>query len=247
MEESFALNEFESVVKRLPEPHYSSSFSKYLPSLPLPAKPEVPSSLFAIVNKNAEHPPLISQFTLTQLAPFKNQKFHRPPSQNIGSNFSPAAATLRLNCLSSQSIRLKDVGAPKSKRLKNGDNSYIELEQKPDRPRSPDSQMKEMKKNERMFRWLNGEPSERDMERYAYYVENGVPDQMVADPPRNLWLALRDCAPRNLMDNWSKITQDLLKEIHKDYRVAVKKSIGWFISSIFFIIIRICIRREILL
>lgn len=75
-----------------------------------------------VVNKNAEHPPLISQFALTQAAPFKNQKFHRPPSQNIGSNFSLAAAKLQLNCLPTQRILSKDVEAPKIKRFKDGEN-----------------------------------------------------------------------------------------------------------------------------
>ncbi|EUB58894.1 Dynein heavy chain 3, axonemal [Echinococcus granulosus] len=107
------------------EPDYSSSFTKYLPSLPLPAKPEAPSSLFAIVNKNADHPPLIAQFTLTRAAPFKDQKFHRPPSQSIGSNYSPAAAKLQLDRLPPQSRLPEFAGVSKSKRLKTGENYYL--------------------------------------------------------------------------------------------------------------------------
>lgn len=75
------------------------------------------------MNKNAEHPPLISQFTLTLAAPFKNQKYRRPPSQNIGSNYSLKAANLQLNRLTVRKSRNNDDGAPKSKRLKNGDTS----------------------------------------------------------------------------------------------------------------------------
>lgn len=64
------------------------------------------------------------------------------------------------------------------------------------------------------------------LQRYSYYIENGVPDKMIADPPERLWQALRVGVPENLMKNWNQLAQDLLQQINEDYRGAIKKAIG---------------------
>ncbi|KAL5104808.1 hypothetical protein TcWFU_000288 [Taenia crassiceps] len=119
------------------------------------------SRLRPIVNKNADHPPLIAQFTLTRAAPFKDQKFHRPPSQSIGSNYSPGAARLQLNRLPPRSQLSEFTGISKIKRIRNGANNSCETEA--DRPRSPLSQINEMKTREEQLRRLTGKPSDRDI------------------------------------------------------------------------------------
>ncbi|CUT98907.1 dynein heavy chain [Echinococcus multilocularis] len=87
--------------------------------------------------------------------------------------------------------------------------------------------MNEMKAREKEFRRLTGKPSDRDIARYVYYVENGVPDKMIADPPERLWEALKKSVPEDLVRNWSQLTESLLAEINHDYRKAIKKATGW--------------------
>ncbi|CAH8294613.1 unnamed protein product, partial [Schistosoma turkestanicum] len=96
---SGSLKKYEDVVERLSTPTFSCSSTERLPPLPPIVKPEVPSSLYTIVTRNAIHPPLMNASTLTKASPFKEQKHCRPPSHSIGNNFSPNAANLSMQNL----------------------------------------------------------------------------------------------------------------------------------------------------
>lgn len=64
------------------------------------------------------------------------------------------------------------------------------------------------------------------LQRYVYYIEHGVPEEMLANPPDRLWEALRKGVPKDLIKNWSHLAESLFAEINHDYRIAVKKAIG---------------------
>lgn len=55
--------------------------------------------LFKIVLRNSEHPPIMKGTSWTLAAPFKEEKFHRTPSESIANNYTPSASDLKLKDL----------------------------------------------------------------------------------------------------------------------------------------------------
>ncbi|VDN09030.1 unnamed protein product [Dibothriocephalus latus] len=177
-----------------------------------------------MVNRNAEHPPLIAQFTMTRAAPFKDQRFHRPPSQTIGSNFSPAAAHLQLDRLPQVRVApLPSIPSKRSRMEKPEETGATE------RPRSPSSQLNEMKRQEAEFRTRICEPSERDVDRLLYYMNDGIPGDMLAEPPDRLWTEVKRLVPERLVTAWKSLHDELLEEIGQGYEMAVRRAIVEYI------------------
>ena len=54
---------------------------------------------FQIVLRNSEHPPIMKGTSWTLAAPFKEQKYHRTPSESIANNYTPSASDLKLKDL----------------------------------------------------------------------------------------------------------------------------------------------------
>ncbi|KAG5443966.1 Dynein heavy chain 3, axonemal [Clonorchis sinensis] len=217
-ERLWPLKRYDEIIKRLPTPTFSCSSTKTLPVLPPVVKPEAPSSLYAMVTRNATHPPLMNPFSLTQASPFKEQKHWRPPSQSIGNNFSPAAADISLNKLAHVSDISRNVGSRgvcREEQEKGG----------PSRPMSPEQQLLEMKALEADRAAARGLPSERDLERYTYYINKGIPDDMLAPPPEQLWKKLDEYTPRKLVSAWPNLASELRNEIRTDYNYSLRKSI----------------------
>ncbi|CAH8618645.1 unnamed protein product [Heterobilharzia americana] len=198
-ERLWSLERYSKVIERLPTPTFSCSSTEKLPPLPPVAKPEAPSSLYAMVTRNALHPPLMNAFSLTQASPFKEQKYWRSPSQSIGNNFSPNAANL-------SSLLWR--------------NHITSL-----RTMSPEKQINQMKALEKERNANRGKPSERDMERYHYYISKGIPDHMLAPLPIGLWERLHKYLPSRLTSVWPTVVIELQQQIHEDYEYALRKSI----------------------
>lgn len=55
--------------------------------------------LLKIVLRNSEHPPIMKGTSWTLAAPFKEEKFHRTPSESIANNYTPSASDLKLKDL----------------------------------------------------------------------------------------------------------------------------------------------------
>ena len=53
-----------------------------------------------MVLRNSEHPPIMKSTSWTLAAPFKEQKYHRMPSESIANNYTPSASDLKLKELS---------------------------------------------------------------------------------------------------------------------------------------------------
>ena len=49
-----------------------------------------------IVLRHSEHPPIMKGTSWTLAAPFKEQKYHRTPSESIANNYTPTASDLKL-------------------------------------------------------------------------------------------------------------------------------------------------------
>ncbi|KAL8573170.1 Dynein heavy chain 3, axonemal [Nucella lapillus] len=84
--------------KMVATPQFSCSKTRGLPGLPpLPAvASKEPSDLYQIVLRNSEHPPLMRGSSWTLASPFKEQKYHRSPSESIANNYTPSASDLKL-------------------------------------------------------------------------------------------------------------------------------------------------------
>ncbi|CAH8647966.1 unnamed protein product [Schistosoma rodhaini] len=215
---NWSLKKYEEIVERLSTPTFSCSSTEKLPPLPPIVKPEVPSSLYAMVTRNATHPPLMNAFTLTKASPFKEQKYWRSPSQSIGNNFSPNAANLSMQSLAKcdGSVRIR----PRKRKEKDESKSKKRF-----RVMSPEEQIDQMKTLEKERNANRQKPSERDIERYNYYINKGIPDFMLAPLPNELWESLQKYLPLSLTLTRPTQLVDLQQEIHDDYVYAVRKSI----------------------
>ncbi|CAH8611141.1 unnamed protein product [Schistosoma intercalatum] len=217
-ERNWSLKKYEEIAERLSTPTFSCSSTEKLPPLPPIAKPEVPSPLYAMVTRNATHPPLMNSFTLTKASPFKEQKYWRSPSQSIGNNFSPNAANLSMQSLAKCDGLFKI--RPRKRKEKDESKSRKRF-----RVMSPEEQIDQMKTLEKERNTNRQKPSERDIERYTYYINKGIPDFMLAPLPNELWESLQKYLPLSLTLTWPTQIVDLQQEIHDDYVYAVKKSI----------------------
>ncbi|CAL8075896.1 unnamed protein product [Calicophoron daubneyi] len=217
-ERLWPLKRYDHIIKRLPTPTYSCSSTKTLPVLPPVVKPEAPSSLYVMVTRNAKHPPLMNPFTLTKAQPFKEQRHWRPPSQSIGNNFSPQAVNISLNKLAHVSDLTQIINVKGACRVEDNKNSTS-------RPASPEHQIAEMKALEAEQAARRGRPSERDMERYNYYIDKGIPDEMLEPPSDMVWKKLEEYIPTKLVLAWPTLAEDLRMEIREGYDKALRKAI----------------------
>ena len=55
--------------------------------------------MFQLVLNNLENPPLMKPASWTRAAPFKEEKYHRTPSESIANNFTPTANNLKIRAL----------------------------------------------------------------------------------------------------------------------------------------------------
>ncbi|XP_033740540.1 dynein heavy chain 3, axonemal-like isoform X1 [Pecten maximus] len=86
--------------KYVETPVQSCSKTRGLPGLPpLPSTMKEPSDLYKIVLRNSEHPPIMKGTSWTLAAPYKEQKYHRTPSESIANNYTPTASDLKLRDL----------------------------------------------------------------------------------------------------------------------------------------------------
>ncbi|ESO89088.1 hypothetical protein LOTGIDRAFT_210054 [Lottia gigantea] len=234
-------------------PLQSSSKSRGLPGLPaLPSTVKEPSDLYQIVLRNSQHPPLMKGTSWTLAAPFKEEKYHRTPSESIANNYTPSASTLKLRDLpkiyrnkaksklfllsprgptvSPSKKRRKD-GSPERKseqKSSNGSSPLPDIEElPPSRPLTPTEQIDIMLQAETELLEKTGSASDRDLERYYYYIEKGINKEMLAPPQPGQLKEIENLVPQALLENpeLEDIHTELIEEIHEDHRQSIRKSI----------------------
>ncbi|XP_069839891.1 dynein axonemal heavy chain 3 isoform X1 [Dendropsophus ebraccatus] len=86
------------ILKSKVNSEHNMSHSRGLPGLPpLPsALTREPSELYQLVLIHSSYPPLMQSKSWTLAAPFKEQRYHRNPSNSIANNYSPTARDLKL-------------------------------------------------------------------------------------------------------------------------------------------------------
>ncbi|XP_063446016.1 dynein axonemal heavy chain 3-like isoform X5 [Mytilus trossulus] len=86
--------------KYVETPVQSCSKTRGLPGLPpLPTHSKEQSDLYKIVLRNSEHPPIMKGTSWTLAAPFKEERYHRTPSESIANNYTPSACDLKMKDL----------------------------------------------------------------------------------------------------------------------------------------------------
>ncbi|KAK3579501.1 hypothetical protein CHS0354_028323 [Potamilus streckersoni] len=246
--------------KYVETPIQSCSKTRGLPGLPpLPTSTKEPSELYKIVLRNSEHPPIMKNTSWTLAAPFKEEKYHRTPSESIANNYTPTARNLKLKDLpklTRQKTKVYDgsksprkmarsktvVEKAQNGRLADEVNGHIEnggspertspripedSDLPPSRPLTPNEQMDIMLAIEREDQEESGQPSDRDLERYYYYIEKGVKRAMIAPQHPDVMKNICSLVPNPLLNSseLGSMVTSLTEEISNDYEYSFRKSI----------------------
>ncbi|KAK0049220.1 dynein heavy chain 3 axonemal-like isoform X1 [Biomphalaria pfeifferi] len=229
-------------------PVYSSSIVRGLPGLPpLPAEgSREPSDLYKIVLRNSEHPPLMKGTSWTLAAPFKEQKFDRTPSESIANVYTPSASSLKLKDLpklyrgktkeltdfffTTESVSVEPLHSPKRVKIKKFKKDEPEIglsSQAPSRPLTPIEQIDIMMNIENEKSKGSHEPTQRDLERYYYYIRKGIAPTMLAPQPSQQLKNIESMVPPSLLTakHLQIMCNELRTEIANDYEMSARKSI----------------------
>uniref|UniRef100_A0A8C6KXL8 Dynein, axonemal, heavy chain 12 n=1 Tax=Nothobranchius furzeri TaxID=105023 RepID=A0A8C6KXL8_NOTFU len=180
----------------------------------------------------------------TRCVPFKEHFYHRTPSESIGNNYSPRAKHLNIDRLkdkqhSSQSSSEKQAAGSCIHFLKLNTSSHAssssKAEQEPEnseaassRPLSPGEQLDLMCRQEEELRASQTEPSDSDMERYMYYINNCIPISEMAPYLHQHTVNIMKLLPPEPEDNkrdFQVLRENLLEQAEQEYYFSNQKSI----------------------
>ncbi|XP_062266298.1 dynein axonemal heavy chain 3 [Platichthys flesus] len=198
-----------------------------------------PSELYQMALRHSIYPPILQTKSLTVAVPFKEQRPNRAPSESIANNFSPYAQHLRINSLRRgrrASLEPCILSVVLSSYLGPGESESLfffhrdtrNLCPPSSRPMSPVEQLDIMLSQEEKMRATQAEPSERDLERYVYYITNGIPSSVLAPQPEQQMMNILRLLPPDTADtckNIQTLRADLKVEVKRDYDFSLKKSI----------------------
>ncbi|EDV27935.1 uncharacterized protein TRIADDRAFT_52992 [Trichoplax adhaerens] len=196
-----------------------------------------------IVQKHGEHPPMMKNIgSWTQAAPFKEEKYHRTPTECIGNNYTPTARNLRIQNLSKKRFTSNESTSPRNKQT-------LKLTIPPSSPRTNGLSHKKKKDSELMVlpsspplspqeqitatRWQtedyqnSSEPSEKDAERYYYYLYRGIDQRAIAKYPESNFTYIENLITDRLMQQ--KLAPDIINsvksEVLNDYYFSIRTCI----------------------
>ncbi|XP_028942182.1 dynein heavy chain 3, axonemal-like, partial [Antrostomus carolinensis] len=253
---------------------YNMSEAEQLPGLPpLPTSASAaPSEMYQRVLKNSRYPPLMQQASWTLAAPFKEQSYHRSPSDSIANNYTLTARDLNLknvHKLQSSSMTRTSLDSaqqraasppskqsdPSRKKLKltersqwNSDRSTPTVLKSLDpislctpvhmpelrvvhytdnQPLTPEEQFVVMHLHEKEISKREKPPSRNDIERYCYYIYNGVQEDMLAPQDKEVMNAILKHIPTHILANpdLENLLVSLKEEIKADYCISLMKAI----------------------
>ncbi|XP_031567893.1 dynein heavy chain 3, axonemal-like [Actinia tenebrosa] len=232
-------------VKHARNPIFSCSQTRGLPGLPpLPPSHEEPSDLYQIVLRHSEHPPIMKDPSWTKASPFKETAYARTPSESIANNYSPMAANLKLKSLPKsiqsprapsrqQTMQGKEPTTPRKKATQprsrgEASNGLPKIERPPSRAMTPMEQMDIIKGCETVEAMDEDEPSSRDLERYEYYISEGIPvDALAPQEPEVMERILERRIPKILTSDQDldPLLTSLRKEVADDYEISLRLAI----------------------
>uniref|UniRef100_A0A7M4FUM3 Dynein axonemal heavy chain 3 n=1 Tax=Crocodylus porosus TaxID=8502 RepID=A0A7M4FUM3_CROPO len=226
---------------------YNMSHSKGIPELP-PLPPSVssgPSELYQLVLKNSRYPPLMQRVSWTLAVPFKEQRYHRSPSDSIANNYTLTSRDLKLSGLHkmvSPSVARATFDSAKqresyAKTVYSSDSDlFCACRHIPEKsmipysdnhPLTPEEQFVVMHLHEEEIFKQEKVPSNSDIERYCYYIHNGVQKDMLAPQDKEAMSMILKHIPDDFLTNpnLEKLLQSLQEEIQTDYHLSLMKAI----------------------
>ena len=212
---------------------YASSISRDLQ--PWPINYVRPSELYNFVLSNSQHPPLMQAKSWNLAVPFIEQRYSHTPSESIANNYTPSAKNLKIrNLPQSRYKKIKLLNDEPNINRKTRKISPLVLNNPmvkypPSRSLSPSEQIDTMLAIERELNRATSDPSDLDLERYYFYVENGTNLEMIAPLPSDQFHKFYKSVPDVLKNSSSIIIKELkdslADEVTNDYVNSMKKSI----------------------
>ncbi|KAK5855256.1 hypothetical protein PBY51_005374 [Eleginops maclovinus] len=216
------------------------------PPLPMACNAE-PSELYQLVSKHSHYPPILQTNSWTPAVPFKEQHHYCTPSESIGNNYSPRAQYLKIIKLQHRQSLAKPAvpsSIPPGRRLaitprRRDTSPHASLSPQPksrsrrvrtprSRPMSPKEQLDIMNSQAEKMKALQTEPNEKDLKRYMYYINNGIPSTVLAPMPQHQMMSIMRLLPPETEDSSKHLRimrANLEEEVKRDYYFSLKKSI----------------------
>ncbi|XP_039631019.1 dynein heavy chain 3, axonemal [Polypterus senegalus] len=125
------------------------------------------------------------------------------------------------------SSREREMSPPAESRASSRGNYPGTLELPGSRPMTPVEQLNVMLAQEEMTLRDNGGPSERDLERYVYYINHGVPNSMLATQDTQVMKNIEELLPLHLKSSpkLRPLIEEIHEEIQHDYDFSLRKAI----------------------
>uniref|UniRef100_A0ACB8FMI3 Uncharacterized protein n=1 Tax=Sphaerodactylus townsendi TaxID=933632 RepID=A0ACB8FMI3_9SAUR len=214
---------------------YNMSHSKGIPELPpLPGTAaEDPSELYQLIQQSSYYPFLMQRASWTLAAPFKELCYFRSASDSIANNYT----------LSARHLKMKDLQKiPSDMKPKNsaGAPAFLSNLEAPWKCRkipvvdyldeqflTPEEQLDMMLQHEDEINQQEILPTESDLERYCYYIHNGIRKDMLAPQPKEVMESILEHIPSHFLanPNLEALLCSLNEEIEDDYHIWLMKNV----------------------
>ncbi|TRY89707.1 hypothetical protein DNTS_033848, partial [Danionella cerebrum] len=192
---------------------------------PLPSSQE-PSDMYEDYLRSIEYPAILQDHCRTLAVPYKELRHHRSPCQTIGNNYRPSSQSLSVQSLQKRCHKQMPSAASSDGRIPAVKKQRIAA--KRSHPLTPDQQLEIMQYVENKRKREETEPTVRDLERYEYYIREGIYKHMLASQDPEQITKILNLIPKRFHCNdikMEKIQGDLLKEVQRDYEFSICKSI----------------------
>ncbi|XP_077075428.1 dynein axonemal heavy chain 3 isoform X1 [Siphateles boraxobius] len=187
-----------------------------------------PSDLYQIYLLNSQYPPILQNQSRTLAIPYKELRHHRTPCESIGNNYSPRGQNLKIQHLHHRRHSLQCLptafcsDAPVVRRRQPTTRAPSS------RPLTPNQQLEIIRHEEKQRQRDQLDPTERDLERYLYYITEGIYGHMLAPHPPEQITRILKLVPSRFPEDEQKMQrmqEDLLEEVQRDYEFSLRKSI----------------------
>ncbi|XP_032896217.1 dynein heavy chain 3, axonemal isoform X1 [Amblyraja radiata] len=215
------------------------------------------SDLYKTVLHHSQYPPIMQDISWPLAIPFKEQRYHRSPSESIGNNYTPTANNLKIKDLK-RSCRIQKAvpempictikyyssprasqPAPKRQKLSNstkdlanwnGERGYVPGRKDKfteSRPMTPMEQINLILEQENAIIEHEGEPTDRDYERYLHYIDHGIQSYMIEPQKSEQINRIEQLLSRELksVPELQPLRMELLEEVNNDYNSSLRKAI----------------------
>ncbi|KAJ7400487.1 hypothetical protein BTVI_105082 [Pitangus sulphuratus] len=169
----------------------------------------------------------MQQSSLTLAAPFKEQNYYRSPSDSIANNYTLTARDLKMKNVSKvKSSSMTELSQASGGQRTLSPHLHV-LNYTDNQPLTPEEQFAVMDLHEKEIRKREKPPSSSDIERYCYYIYNGVQEDMVAPQDEEVMNEILSHVPTHILTNPSleKLLARLKEEIKTDYYIGLMKAI----------------------